>query len=81
MFDKSLIDMKLTIYNFTDLHSCYDRQLANVGSIVEELVGRNRVAMKLFTRLMLRFKYYISTGYRVSGNYYGGECEEITGTK
>ena len=30
IFDNSLIKMKPSIYNFTDLKSCYDRQLANV---------------------------------------------------
>ena len=73
VLDKSLIEMKPTIYNFTDLQSCYDRQLANVGSIVEESVVRNRAAMKLCTRIMPQFKHFISTGYGVSDNFYGGD--------
>jgi len=37
--------MKTTIYNLTDLKSCYDRQLTNFGSIIKELAGRNRKAI------------------------------------
>lgn len=35
-FDNSLLSGKSTIYHLTDLQSCYDRQLANIGGIVEE---------------------------------------------
>ena len=80
VLDKSLIEMKPTIYNFTDLQSCYDRQLANVGSIVEESVGRNRSAMKLYTKIMPRFKHFISTGYGVSTDFYGGNEMVLAGT-
>lgn len=80
VFDNSLNSMKPTIYNFTDLKSCYDRQLANIGSIVEESIGRSRHAMKLFTKLMPRFKHYISTGYGTSDTYYGGDEEVLAGT-
>jgi len=80
IFDNSLIEMKPSIYNFTDLKSCYDRQLANVGSIVEESVGRNRAAMKLYTKIMPKFKRYISTGYGISEQYYGGEEDQLAGT-
>ena len=73
IFDNSLIEMKPSTHNFTDLKSCYDRQLANVGSIVEELVERNRVAMKLCTKIIPNFKRHISTGYGISEYYYGGE--------
>ena len=79
IFYNSLIEMKPLIYTFTDLKSYYNRQLANVGSIVEESVGRNRAAMKLYTKLMPRFKRYVSTGYGMSYNYYGGEYQQLTG--
>ena len=80
MCDNSLLETKQTIYNFTDLQSCYDRQLANIGSIVEESVGRQRSAMKLFTKMMPRFKHYISTGYGVSKEHYGGNELKLAGT-
>ena len=80
IFDHSLLETKPTIYNFTDLQSYYNRQLGNIGSIIEESVGRNRSAIKFFTRLMPRFYHYVSTGYGVSNEYYGGEAEELAGT-
>ena len=79
-FDHSLLETKQTVYNFTDLQSCYDRQLVNIRSIVEELVGRNRSAMKLFTKLMPNFQRHVSTGHRVSSNFHGGEEEKLEGT-
>ena len=79
IFDNSLITMKPTIYVITDLQSCYDKQLVNVGSIVEESVGRNRQVMKLFIKIMPKFKRYISTGYRISANYYRKENKELAG--
>ena len=43
--DRSLLMHKATVYNLIDLKSCYDRQLVNAGSIVEEFMQRNRRAM------------------------------------
>ena len=68
--DNSIITMKPTVYVLTDLKSCYDRQLSNIGSIVEESVGRNRNEMLLYTKIMPRFEHHVSTGYRVSQGYY-----------
>ena len=42
IFNTSLLSLKPIIYNLTDLKSCYNRKLPNIGGIVEELVGRNR---------------------------------------
>ena len=81
IFDNSLIEIKPTIYALTDLQSCYDRQLPNIGSIVEEVVGRNRYAMKLYTKLMPNFRHYVSTAFGVSTDFYGGEDENLTRTR
>ena len=40
VIDNSILSGKLTIYHLTDLKACYDRQLAEVGGILEESVGR-----------------------------------------
>ena len=68
-----------TIYNITDLKSCYDRQLASIRSIVKEAVGRNRLAMKLRTKIMPKFRRHVSTGFGVTQRYYGGEEENKAG--
>ena len=39
IYDNSKLTIIPTIHNMTDLEACYDRKLANIGSIVEELVG------------------------------------------
>jgi len=80
ILDHSILSMAPTIYNFTDLKSCYDRQLAKVGGILEESTDRNRNAMKLFTKIMPVFKHYINTGYGISEEYYGGAQNELAGT-
>ena len=38
IFDNSLITTKSTVYALIDLQSYYDRQLSNIGSIIEEIV-------------------------------------------
>ena len=41
VLDHSMITMKKIICNLTDLKSCYNQQLPKLGSIIEELAGRN----------------------------------------
>jgi len=78
--DNSLLLGKLTIYHLTDLQVCYDRQLAEVGGIIEESVGRDRKALKLITKVILNWNYYISTSFGISDTYYGGEDNHLAGT-
>jgi len=80
ILDHSVLETKQIIYNFTDLQSCYDRQLSKIGSIVEEAAGRNRKAMYLFTKIMPNFEHYINTGYGISTISYGGEECQLAGT-
>jgi len=72
-FDNSLLSGKLTIYHLTDLQSCYDRQLVNIGGIVEESVGRDRKALKLITKVIPNWEHHLSTAFGISKKYYGGE--------
>ena len=61
ILDHSLLSYKVTIYCLTDLQSCYDRQLLNIGGIIEESSGRDRKAMKLITKVMPNLKHFIPT--------------------
>ena len=79
-FDNSLLSSKLTIYHLTDLQSCYDRQLANIGGILEESVGRDRRAMKLITKVIPNQQHYLSTVFGISESYYRGEQDKLAGT-
>ena len=38
-------------------------------------MGRNRSDMKLYTKIMPNFEYYVSTRYRVSNTFYRGSKE------
>ena len=80
MFDQSLLLGKLTIYHLTDLQSCYDRQLANIGRNVEESIGRDRQAIKLITKVIPNWEYHLSTAFGISEKYYGGEQRHLAGT-
>ena len=42
IYDSSMIIEEKSVYIVTDLSTYYDRQLANVSSILLELVGANR---------------------------------------
>ena len=64
-----------------DLQSCYDRQLANIAGILEESVRRDRNAMKLISKVIPNWKYYISTRFGISNNYYRGENNRLAGTR
>ena len=52
VLDNSMLTTKQMVHNFTDLKSCYNRQLANIGSIIEELAGRNMKVVQMFTKMM-----------------------------
>ena len=80
IFDNSMISGKETIYTITDLQACYDRQLAEIGSIVEESAGRDRAAVKLMSKVIPNWRHYIRTGYGISKSYYGGELDPLAGT-
>ena len=80
VFDNSLILCKKVIYHLIDLKSCYDWQLVNISALIEELIGVNKNRMQLMTKIILRLKHYISTAFRISEEYYGGEDQIIAGT-
>ena len=80
IFDNSMLSGKSTIYTITDLQSCYDRQLAEIGGILEESVGHDRAAMKIISKVIPNWKHYICTGFGISESYYGGENDRLAGT-
>ena len=80
IMDNSLLSRLLTIYHLTDLQACYNRQLAEVGRILEESVGRDRKALKLIAKVIPNQNHYISTLFRISDTYYGGEDNHLAGT-
>ena len=75
-----LIQLTPTAHDTIDLQSSYDRKLANIGSVLEEAVARNRQAMKLCTKIMPKFKRCASAGHGVSKSCHGGNEEAMAGT-
>ena len=67
-------------YSLTDLQSCCNQQLARIGSIIQEALGKDRYVMKLFIKVMLVFEYYLYTVHRISKNYYRGSTNKLMGT-
>ena len=62
------------------LEACYDRQLPNIGGIVEESVGVNKEAIKLMTKVLPLCKHFFRTVHEVSEESYGGMNELLGGT-
>jgi hypothetical protein len=80
IFDNSMLSGNKTIYTITDLQSCYDRQLAEIGGILEESTGKDRKAMKLIAKALPILKHFVCTGFGVSSLYYGGREDRLAGT-
>ena len=59
----------------TDLSAYYDRQLANIESLVLESVGVNRLVIRIVAKVLSRFSYHICTGFGISKDYYGSKTE------
>ena len=56
IFNNRLDILNYTVCSFPYLKSCYDRQLPNLGSIIEELVGQRRKSMILYVKIITQFK-------------------------
>ena len=72
-------NMEQTVHNFTDLESCYDRQLANLCRVVEEAVGIERIAIKLFIKVIPWFEHCTHTHFGISEESYGDRNDPLGG--
>ena len=73
--------MEKKVQKFTDLESCYDRQLVNVCGLVEEVVWVEIMAIKLFTKVILRFEHCIHTNFGISEESCGGINDPLGGLR
>ena len=69
------------MHNITNLKICYYRQLANLESIVEEVVGVKRKIVQLITKVILIFEHHICTSFRISIIYYDREKNKLAGSR
>ena len=81
IYDTSQLMGKVTIHNLTNLQSYYNRQLPNFASVIEKLVGIECAPIKLFTKFFPVFRHFVSTGYGISSNFYGGQNNPVRGTR
>ena len=68
-------NIELIIYNVIDLEEYYDRKSVNVCRIVKEVARVDRLVIKLFTKVISRFKYHICTNFRINDDFYRGYYE------
>ena len=73
MFDNSVTSGKDAMHAIVDLQSCYNQQLAEIGRIAEESVGRDRAAIKLIMKVILNWRHCMRTGLRISDTHCGGK--------
>ena len=77
MCDLSIRDGKEMMHNVSDLEACYDRQLPNIGCMVEESVGVEREPAKLFAKLLPVMNHHTCTSYGISEESCGSESYEL----
>ena len=71
---------QISLHIITNLSTCYDRQLANIESLVLELVGVNRQIIVLIAKVLPSFKHYIYTSYGICKSNYESETDPYVGT-
>ena len=72
LYDLSMQDGSQNVHAITDLESCYDRQLRNIASLVEESVVIDRNRAKLIAKVLLVIQHHIYTRFGILKEYYGG---------
>ena len=80
MYDIAIRDGKPMLHNISDLKACYDRQLPNLGCLVQESVGVERKAAKIFAKVLPIMKHHVCTDFGISKDTYGSQTERLGGT-
>ena len=79
MYDVAVRDRKPMPHNISDLKACYDRQLPNLGCMIEEAVGINREASKIFAEVLPIMNHYVCTDFGISKTAYRNNREKLGG--
>lgn len=77
LYDSSIQTKLPTVQVVTDLSACYDRQLANVESMVLKSVGINRLTLRVFAKVLLRLMHHICTSFGISEKYIEVKMENM----
>ena len=75
VLDNSIIIGKYNICNITDLQLYYNRQLVEIGLIVQESIGIQRKLIKLLIKVLLVMQHFVYTSFGISSISYGGNNE------
>ena len=70
---------EVNVHTVSDLEECYDRQFPELCVLVKELLGANRKAVKLATKVLPRFEHHLGTDNGVSKEKCGGEKDLLGG--
>ena len=68
------------MHNLSDLKAYYDRQLPALGCLIQEAVGVDRQAAKVFAEILPIMEHYICTNFGISKISYGSCVEPLGGT-
>ena len=80
MYDIAVRDGKPILHNISDLKVYYNRQLPNLDCMIEEAVGINREASKIFAEVLPIMNHYVCTDFGISKTAYRNNREKLGGT-
>ena len=80
MYNLVIRDRNEIMYNISDLEAYYNRQLPNIGCLVEESVGVEKEPAMLFAKILPVMEHHICTSYRISKDLYGSKTYKLGGT-
>ena len=79
--DISIRDCHKMVHAITNLELCYDQQLCNMASMVEESVGIDCNGMKLIAKVLPILNHYVCTGFGMSKGCYRDEMNVMGETR
>ena len=81
IFDLARKIEDLFAFAMSDIEACFDRQLPNIGGIVEESIGANRDEIEFTTKVLPQCEKFIGTTHVVSKESHGEENELLWGER
>ena len=81
IFEKTLLH-ELTAYTkqsivhfIDDRQACYDRQLPEIGLLVERSFGIHKTEAEVLFKTLKNFRHFLSSAYGISTEMYGGHYD------
>ena len=80
MYDLAARERNIIMHNTSCLKACYDRQLPNIGYMMQEAVGVERNLAQTFEKVLPMINHYVCTNFGISNKTYGSKYETLGGT-